>query len=136
MMSTFWWRWLVVVTIGVAAFGAGMILLLDTIHSLFEVIVNMSVEDSRYLYFVNGVLGAVMIGWMVTFLYILYTGFRRGAREAWNTLVLSLVAWFVIDSGFSIVSGFAGNAVFNTAFLILFAVPLAATYRRFYADVK
>jgi len=37
--------------------------------------------------------------------------------------------WFVIDSTFSVVSGYSGNAVSNIAFLLIFAIPMYPAYR-------
>jgi hypothetical protein len=40
--------------------------------------------------------------------------------------------WFVLDTALSLVSGFWPNAVLNVVLAVLFAVPLAATYRVFH----
>jgi hypothetical protein len=82
-----------------------------------------------YITFISGVLGAVMVGWSVTLLCVLYGPFRRGQAEGWRTFALALVAWFVPDTSFSLWSGFWQNAVLNAIILLLFAVPLAATYK-------
>lgn len=45
----------------------------------------------------------------------------------WNLIALSVAAWFVPDTSYSLLSGFWQNAVLNTVFAGLFAIPLWAT---------
>ena len=80
-----------------------------------------------YIALVHAVLGAVMVGWGVTILLVLLGPFRRASREAWLILSISLTAWFIPDTGFSLWSGFWQNAAFNTVLAVLYAIPLAAT---------
>lgn len=47
--------------------------------------------------------------------------------EAWQIIVLSVIAWFIPESGRW------QNGVLNLMIVILLAVPLAATYRVFHA---
>ena len=47
-------------------------------------------------------------------------------------LAVSLIAWYLPDTVYSLVSGFWQNAVLNTGMLALFAIPLVATFRRFH----
>ena len=72
-----------------------------------------------------------MFGWGVALLFVLLGPFRRGSREGWLTLTVSLLAWFVPDTAFSLWSGFWQNAALNAIFAVLFAVPLGATYHAF-----
>jgi len=55
--------------------------------------------------------------------------FARGERLGWRVVAASVLAWFVPDSAFSVWSGFWPNAVLNLLFFVVFALPLAATYR-------
>ena len=80
---------------------------------------------------VHGVLGAVMCGWATALLFIVIGPFGRGSWEAWLTISVSLTAWFVTDTAFSLWTGFWRNAILNLVIATLFAVPLAATFRRF-----
>jgi hypothetical protein len=80
-----------------------------------------------YIGLSHGVLGAVMFGWGTALLFILLGPFKRGSREAWLTLVVSLAAWYVPDTAFSFLSGFWQNAVLNTALAALLVIPLVAT---------
>lgn len=138
--QTFWWRWLMAVTIGTVLFGLSMIFLPDLVQDGFNLLLFSEVDaggrfdafTADYIQFVYGVLGAVMVGWGILIGLIVVGPFRRGEREAWNQLAISLSVWFVVDSAYSLYSGYPGNAALNTVFFILFAVPLAATYRQFH----
>jgi len=132
----FWWRWLVVVTVGVILFGLGMVLAPSFTRSFFGLLLFSSSDriDAfggpavAYITLVHAVLGAMMFGWGIALLFIVLGPFRRGSSEAWLTSTVSLVAWFVPDTLFSLWSGFWQNAALNAVFIVLFAIPLSATY--------
>ncbi len=132
----FWWLWLVVVSGGVVAAGLVMVLAPGLTRRLFSLLVFAAPQTidgfgalpARYIALAHGVLGAVMVGWGVALLAILFGPFRRGSREAWVTVTVSLAAWFVTDTSLSLATGFWQNAVLNVVLAILFAVPLAATF--------
>lgn len=64
-------------------------------------------------------------------LSILITIFPHDPRRACYTIALSILIWFSVDSGFSLYAGSVAHAVFNTLFLVLFAIPLIGIYRYF-----
>jgi hypothetical protein len=81
-----------------------------------------------YITFVHAVLGAVMFGWGAMLLGAVLGPVKRGSREGWRTIILSLACWFCPDTLISIWSGFWQNAVLNLAIIALFAIPLASMY--------
>jgi hypothetical protein len=95
-------------------------------------IATFGADAVAYIALVHAVLGGVMFGWGVALLLVVRGLFARGAREGWQIIAISVAAWFVPDTAFSLWSGFWQNAVLNVAFLFLFAVPLVATYRVFH----
>ncbi len=135
----FWWRWLVIATCAILVFGLSMVLLPESTQKLFNYIYLSSPHGSppfgesatSYITFISAVLGAVMSGWSVALLYVLFGPFRRREIEGWRTLTVSLVAWFIPDTAFSLWSGFWQNAVLNAIIFVLFVIPLAATYEMF-----
>jgi hypothetical protein len=139
-MNGFWWRWLVFVSLGVMLFGLSMIVFPDLIKTLFDFVAFQTrevddlfgAEAVHYLQFVYGVLGAVMAAWMIPLLFILFGAFRRGEREAWLAIALSISLWFLVDSAWSAYMGFWGNVVLNSGFFLLYFIPLAATFRSFF----
>jgi hypothetical protein len=88
-------------------------------------------EAARYISLAHAVLGAVMVGWGMALAVLVRTVFAAGYRASWNIVALSVGAWFIPDTGYSLASGYWQNAVLNLVFLILFAVPLVATRKLF-----
>ncbi len=137
--AIFWWRWLVAVTLGLTLFGISMILMPGLTRQFFSLLVYSSSQHISalgepavaYIALMHGVLGAVMFGWGVALLIVLFGSFRRGEREGWRILTISLTAWVLPDTVFSLWSGFWQNAVLNLFLALLFAIPLAATYNDF-----
>jgi len=135
-----WFNWLLLVVLGVMLFGIGMTLAPGRIRQAFSLLLyaaphavdsDFGAPAVAYVTLLHGVLGAVMFGWGVALLLILRGPFLRGRREAWNIFCISVAAWFVPDTLFSLWTGFWQNAVLNSVFALLFVVPLAAT-RRFF----
>lgn len=135
--AAFWVRWLSAGVIGVGVFGMSLVLLPGPMQTLFNVVAfglpeapaGFGPQVVDYLGFVYGVLGAVMAGWSVALLAIVRGPFRHGERWAWSAVAGSLGFWFLVDTTFSLVSGFPGNAILNVAFALVLAVPLIATRR-------
>jgi hypothetical protein len=87
---------------------------------------NVESAQRDYVRLLYGVLGAVIVGWMATIAAIVVEPLRRREPWAWSAIVISVTIWFVLDTGLSLVLGFIGHALFNVAFAIGLAVPLAA----------
>lgn len=82
-------------------------------------------EIRDYLELPFMVLGAVMAGWTFMMLQIVRGPLHDGAAWALPALTRSLVLWFVLDTGMSLVLGFPAHALFNIPFAIALAIPLA-----------
>ena len=140
VVPLFWYRWLHVAIVVVMAFGIAMVLAPDPIRAFFGMLIYASPDAiqtrfgpaaNAYIVLVHAVLGAVMFGWGVLMLLVLRGPFRRGEREGWIMIALSLLAWWLPDTVFSLYAGFWQNAVLNAAFFAMFAVPLVGS-RRFF----
>ena len=83
-------------------------------------------EAGAYISLLHAVLGAVMFGWGVLLMFLVRGPIRKGSRDAWNMFAVSLAAWFVPDTAYSLLSGFWQNAALNTGFALMLAIPLAA----------
>lgn len=82
-------------------------------------------DPRDYVLLLQGVLGAVIFGWVVLMLAVVTHGLQRDpAGPWWSALVGSVASWFVLDTGFSLVVGSWQHAVFNLVFLLGLAVPL------------
>ena len=140
--SSVWINWLLAVAVGVVAFGLVLVLLPSLTRQGFSLLVYASaeridefgIEPARYISLAHAVLGGVMVGWGSALFYITRTLLARGSRIAWNLVALSDLAWFIPDTSYSLLSGYWQNALLNTVFLILFAVPLLATRSRLRND--
>ena len=88
-------------------------------------------EIQGYLRFANGIIGAVMAGWMMVIIMLARGPFRAGERFAWNAIAWPLLGWYVIDTTFSIAHGVWGNVLLNTGTALMFGMPLLASRRHF-----
>lgn len=71
------------------------------------------------------VLGAVLAGWSLMMIQIVRGPLRDGSGWAVPILIRSLVVWFVLDTGMSLVLGFPMHALFNVPFAVALGIPLA-----------
>ncbi|MGB5723092.1 MAG: hypothetical protein WBM39_01650 [Parasphingorhabdus sp.] len=70
------------------------------------------------------VAGGVFAGFAAMFLFIVAPAVKAGDAGVRRGVIISLIIWYVIDSGASVASGNAANAVANTGMLLLFILPL------------
>lgn len=132
----FWTWWLTAVAAGALAFGLSVVVFPQSMARLFGGlylsdpggIARFGPEASAYVAFVTAVMGAVMAGWATALLCLLALRFRPGNPDAWWLITLSVIAWFIPDTAFSLKAGFWQNIVLNVVALVLLAVPLAATF--------
>lgn len=135
----FWFRWLIAADIIVIVFGTAQALLPDLVRQGFSLLVfssssyiNTFPQDAiRYITLTHAVMGSVMIGWGISMMYTLFTQFRNGEWTGWVSIAVAMTLWFIPDTVMSIATGFWQNAVLNVGFILLFVIPLAATYKTF-----
>lgn len=126
-----WLAWLQVVLVLLFLYALVLVFAGGVARSLFsafgfgpsDAIDTDEVRDYLELPFM--VLGAVMAGWTFMMLQIVRGPLRDGAAWALPALTRSLVLWFVLDTGMSLVLGFPAHALFNIPFAIALAIPLA-----------
>lgn len=133
--SSFWVRWLQAVAVGVIAFGLLLVLAPGLARQGFSLLVYADTAGIdafgdtavRYVGLTHAVIGGLMVGWGTAMLYAVRVLFARGRAEGWTLITLSITAWYLPDTAYSLLSGFWQNAVLNTVFLTLFVLPLWAT---------
>ena len=80
-----------------------------------------------YCIFMFGVVGSVIIGWMVVMYQMLKlclsTSYEMRVMGR-NSILVSTIAWFIFDTGFSIAINEYEHAVFNIPFVTLLLVPI------------
>ena len=84
-----------------------------------------------YIWFANGIIGAVMAGWMICIILLARGPFLEGRMHAWNIIAIPLTSWFLIDTAFSIAHGVWGNVLLNAATGLMFGIPLYFSRRHF-----
>lgn len=132
-----WRRTLIVMALGVMAFSLTLVLLPALGEQMFFIVyyglpsppVEFPPEAIAYIRFANGVLGAVMIGWMTLILRLVTAWPPMGERALWLGVGLSLAVWFVIDTIFSVASGVPGNVLLNLTIAVGFTAPLVLGLR-------
>lgn len=130
-MSEFWQRWMnlwawIVVAFGLLLAGAGFaatdglaLLVLDLFGGPADFM-----PDSIHR-FAIGLMGAVTMGWGLTFraafsgIYLLA---QRDAAPVWRWLTVVALIWYGVDSAISVATGFWINAVSNTLLMALFLI--------------
>lgn len=133
--SVFWIRWLLAAAAGVVLFGLVLVLAPGAARQGFSLLVYASpdridafgAEPVRYIGLAHAVIGGVMFGGGTALFQVVRTLLARGDRTGWHLIALSVAAWFVPDTAYSVLSGYWPNAVLNTGLLLLFALPLWGT---------
>ena len=126
---------LAIVVLVVALYGVALVVAGDAVdRTMFRALgfgsePEVSAETADHLRLLRGVLGAVILGWMVLILAIVRGPLRRRDRSAWKAVTASLTVWFVVDTGFSLAIAEWEHAAFNVGFLVALAVPLGSIRR-------
>ena len=85
---------------------------------------DFSPEAIRYITFLYGVLGCVMIGWMALVAGLTHQSLSKGSARTWKLIMASLLIWFIPDTLLSLVSGYWQNGASNTVFFVAFLIPM------------
>ena len=85
-----------------------------------------------YLAFKDGVIGALCLGWGATLMLVVRGPFARGETQGWSFVAAPIAIWFAAEALSTILSGFWSNFLLIAVFALVFAVPLAATWRGFF----
>ena len=70
------------------------------------------------------ILGAVFLAFAVLIQGVVKIAFDDPASPLWRVITMSVVVWWVVDSGVSVICGVPVNAVTNTILLVIFLVPI------------
>ncbi len=137
-----WWKWLIVDSGFVIFFGLAMLLFnMSILKPLSRVCYNSFFQNAQFnsisapeLFFqqwLYGVLGAIMIGWGIMLLCIIYFSFRKLEKWSWYSITLSLVIWYLLDTAISVFYRVYINALLNTGFFIILGMPLLFSLKYF-----
>jgi hypothetical protein len=129
--TEFWRRWLLCASLLIAAYAAALVVAGAVTSRLFDVL-GFGMRSGaipaglprEYVLFVYGVLGSVLVGWMVLVAGIAAGPLRSEAPWAWRVVAGSVGTWFLLDTGFSLAVGSWQHALFNLGFVAALGVPL------------
>lgn len=79
---------------------------------------------------VNAMLGGVMVAWAILIYCVTVGPIAQGNIKLTRQMLLSILAWFCIDSLGSYLSNLPGNIILNLIFLNIFLVPLLVLSRQ------
>lgn len=74
--------------------------------------------------FLSAIAGGILLGWGVLIWCLRALAFDLAPEGVRKSVLVGLLAWFVLDNAGSIASGNAPNVVFNTLVLLVAAGPL------------
>jgi hypothetical protein len=131
-MSKFWMNWLSIWCLSIVVFGVVLAMggfpatdglvrwLLGVLNGTGEV------EITGPLRFCLAVMGPVSIGWALTLFAAIRAADLLGerGRSTWILVTAGVVAWFVIDSSLSVLTGYGLNVIPNIAYLAAFLLPV------------
>ncbi|GAB5467309.1 MAG: hypothetical protein Kilf2KO_03390 [Rhodospirillales bacterium] len=80
-----------------------------------------AVPEVRLLWAINS---GCLVGWGLLIWQLVTRLYPREPALARSMILISIGAWFLLDSGGSILAGAPMNALYNVGFLLLFYVPL------------
>ncbi len=136
----FWQKWLLVVSYAITAMGliiafSTLTLFFDLSDKLYNPIFwgtkSISAETARYQIWNFGVLGPIIAGWGIFYIFIVRHPFKKKEPWSWNCLFLGTIVWFIIDNGYSVYYLVYPNIVLNTILCASILVPLLFTRKEF-----
>lgn len=137
----FWDGWLLIV--GCHLVGFGILLAFGNQTWLFETVFSHHVNSAfwpdgvfyegiqPFQSWVFGVLGSMLSGWGVCFVYLARYPFKHRERWAWNCIFYCTTLWFIPDTAISAYYGVSINVALNVVVAVLVYLPLIATKSQF-----
>lgn len=144
-MLNFWQRWMqavyglfILFGFMLAFFGTSSVLapMTGPIFAAFWPNGPPTPETLRFAQFTFGIMGGLTVAIGVSGWFLARYALAKGETWAWVAMVESLFLWYVVDGFMSVYTGAWINAVFNTGFFILAAIPLVALWPHFRGRVR
>jgi hypothetical protein len=142
----FWSRWIEFLSLVLIIYGLVMVfapemmnntlvapLLFYQTEILRSAFASLAAPQMTLLNVLNGLVGAITVGWSIQIGWLAHKPFRDGERWAWNVLAASVIVWAALEFYVKLTMGVGGVGLFaHFGLLIAFAIPLLATYRYFH----
>jgi hypothetical protein len=140
--ATFWDKWILAVAVGMSIFGVLMALFSGT--AFFDGF-NRRIDAAfwggpaepllrQFQIWVYGVWGATVAGFGALAAFVAQRPFRLRRRWARDALAVSILLWFVLDTGLSMRYGVWFNVGFNALVAAALGLPLLLTWTSFPRD--
>ena len=84
----------------------------------------------------TSILGAVMLGWGFSMLYIIDNPLRQREKWAWRSIFYPVLFWYLLDSGVSAYHGAIFNVIINTVLFLQVMAPLLFLRNILFEPVK
>jgi len=84
----------------------------------------------------TGLVGALMMGWGISMLYVVSHPLRKREQWAWRSIFYPVVVWYIIDSGISAYFGVIFNVVINTILFLQIMAPLLFLRNQLFEKIK
>lgn len=140
----FWVTWLKIVSIVFSLFGISLALFSQTpiFNLLFNNQINpvffgndtLSLELIHFQQWAYGLLGATCTLVGILIFFIVNNAFKKMERWAWNSILVGLLGWFILDEPISLYFSVHFNAIFNLGLLTAVLLPLIFTRHYFRQD--
>lgn len=139
-MFEFFRLWLLVACGAMAVVGVAMVLIVGTplfnrVNRLIDPAFWPSTPDAATRGFQSwayGVTFAVMAGWGLSLAILVANAFASRQAWVWWTIAASVALWYPLDTGRSLYHRVWANAIGNTLFLAILAIPLIGTFGEFH----
>jgi hypothetical protein len=86
---------------------------------------SLPAKDLSHINWIYGVLGAVMIGWGMMIVLFSWRLFAENAAWIWNTIMISITIWYLVDTGISLYYKVILNVIINSIIFMLALIPYA-----------
>ena len=131
--------WLIAVSITVIVAGLVFALIApyyilsiqDVFYHSFnnQSITNINTIDKNHINWIYGVLGGTLAGWGMMILFLSVNLLKENNKTIWNTILLSVITWFVIDTIITIKYAVIPNLILNITILVAVIIPFIGNSR-------
>ena len=144
IIPVLWSRWIGFLCVLLVIYGLAMVFVPRVMNSalvgpllyhdgvLRTAFSRVAEPESIFLNVLNGLLGAVTIGYAILIGWIAFEPFRKGESWAWNAIATSVIAWAALEGYVKLANGLGVWSLAHTGLLVAFGIPLLATYRYFH----
>lgn len=141
---SFWQKWLFLVGLLIALFG--LMLAFFGQSPLFNAVFNQPLAAIfwpnqgipksvlPFQAWMYGLLGAIVSSWGIFIAFLAHFPFKAREQWAWICLAVGITLWFIVDTSFSIYYRAIFNAIANTVWFLLLALPLLFTKPYFFGN--